>query len=153
LLAGWGSRVGAQLIDGLIVFVIATILMAPLGLLGALSADDASAGEVLALLGALLAAMAVVLLVALLYAPLLMARTNGQTLGRMAVGIRVVRAKGQPMTLAYAAYREVVVKGGIWFVSTVTFGLLWVVDVVWPLWDEENRALHDFLTDTRTVRA
>ena len=30
---------------------------------------------------------------ALLYAPWMMARTNGQTLGRMAVGIRVVRAR------------------------------------------------------------
>jgi hypothetical protein len=24
--------------------------------------------------------------------------------------------------------------------------------VLWPLWDDENRALHDFVVDTRTVK-
>ena len=42
-----------------------------------------------------------------LYAPALMARTNGQTLGRMVTGIRVVRANGEPMTFSYAMLREV----------------------------------------------
>ncbi len=49
-------------------------------------------------------------IVALIYAPLLMARTNGQTLGRMAVGIRVVRNNGGPMTFGFAMLREVAVK-------------------------------------------
>ena len=49
-------------------------------------------------------------IVALLYAPLMMARTNGKTLGRMAVGIRVVRANGEPMTFGWAMLREVAVK-------------------------------------------
>jgi uncharacterized RDD family membrane protein YckC len=91
-------------------------------------------------------------IVALAYAPVLMARTNGKTLGRMATGIRVVRANGQPMTLAWAALREVAVKALlVGIVSSVTFGLGYLLDVLWPLWDDENRALHDFVVDTRTV--
>ena len=39
-----------------------------------------------------------------------MARTNGKTLGRMATGIRVIRADGQPMTFGFAMLREVLVK-------------------------------------------
>ena len=39
-----------------------------------------------------------------------MARTNGKTLGRMAMGIRVVRASGEPVTFGYAMLREVAVK-------------------------------------------
>ena len=32
-----------------------------------------------------------------------------------------------------------------------TVGVDTLVDVLWPLWDEENRALHDFVVDTRTI--
>ena len=84
----------------------------------------------------------------------MMARTNGQTLGRMVVGIRVVRAKGQPMTFGWAMLREVAVKALLFGIaSSLTFGLASLLDVLWPLWDEENRALHDFIVDTRVIRA
>jgi uncharacterized RDD family membrane protein YckC len=83
----------------------------------------------------------------------MMARTNGKTLGRMAMGIRVVRANGRPMTFAWAMLREVVVKALLFGIAaSLTFGLASLADVLWPLWDEENRALHDFVVDTRTVR-
>jgi hypothetical protein len=36
--------------------------------------------------------------------------------------------------------------------NSVTFGLAGLLDVLWPLWDDENRALHDFVVDTRTVK-
>jgi uncharacterized RDD family membrane protein YckC len=83
-----------------------------------------------------------------------MAKTNGKTLGRMAVGNRVVRANGQPMTLGWAMLREVAVK---WLLfnavgGSITFGLAGLIDVLWPLWDDENRALHDFIVDTRTIK-
>ena len=91
-----------------------------------------------------------VAIVALLYAPLMMARTNGKTLGRMALGIRVVRANGEPMTFGWAMLREVAVKALLFgFVGSITFGLASLADVLWPLWDDENRALHDFIVDTR----
>jgi hypothetical protein len=35
--------------------------------------------------------------------------------------------------------------------NSVTFGLASLLDVLWPLWDEENRALHDYVSQTRTV--
>jgi uncharacterized RDD family membrane protein YckC len=82
-----------------------------------------------------------------------MARTNGKTLGRMAVGNRVIRASGEPMTFVWAMLREVAVKALLFgFVSSFTFGLASLLDVLWPLWDDENRALHDFIVDTRTVK-
>ena len=36
--------------------------------------------------------------------------------------------------------------------GTLTGGLANLADVLWPLWDEENRALHDFVVDTRTIK-
>ena len=36
--------------------------------------------------------------------------------------------------------------------SSLTAGLASLADVLWPLWDEENRALHDLIVDTRVVK-
>ena len=93
-------------------------------------------------------------IVTFLYAPVMMARTNGKTLGRMAIGIRVVRAngragdvrlrdaargRGQGAALRHRAARS-------------PFGLVDLLDVLWPLWDDENRALHDFVVNSRVVQ-
>jgi uncharacterized RDD family membrane protein YckC len=150
-LAGWWSRVGAALIDGLIVGVVAALIMVPLGI-GAASTDSDTGAA--AFIGAAILSIGVFAIVALLYAPLMMSRTNGQTVGRMAVGIRVVRAKGEPMTFGFAALREILVKAILFgAVGQITFGLAGLIDVLWPLWDEENRALHDMIVNTRVVRA
>jgi uncharacterized RDD family membrane protein YckC len=153
VLAGWWSRVGAALIDFTIVGIggvlLAIALMAPAG---ALWFADENVGIVAVVVGLLLTVVCVSL-VALFYAPALMARTNGKTLGRMATGIRVVRASGQPISFGFALLREVVVKVLLFgFAATLTGGLSTLADVLWPLWDEENRALHDFVVDTRSVR-
>ena len=78
---------------------------------------------------------------------------NGETWGKQLIGIRVVRNSGQPMDFWTAALREVVVKGLlVGFASTIIPFLPWLLDNCWPLWDDENRALHDFIVDTRVVR-
>jgi uncharacterized RDD family membrane protein YckC len=154
VLAGWWSRVGAQLIDGMILAVGGLILLiaitAPFSL--GFFADE-NVGVVSIIVG-LLFAILCVSIVALLYAPAMMARTNGQTLGRMALGIRVVRANGRQMTFGFAMLREVAVKALLFGIAgSLTFGLANLADVLWPLWDEENRALHDFVVDTRVIQA
>ena len=69
-----------------------------------------------------------------------MARTNGKTLGRMAMNIRVVRTSGEPVTFGFAMLREVAVKSiGFGIAGSFTFGLAPLLDYLWPLWDEENR--------------
>ena len=110
VLSGWWRRVGAALLDGLIVGTGAVVLLvaitAPFSI-GFFASDGV--GTVSVIVG-LLFAILCVSIVALLYAPAMMARTNGKTLGRMAAGIRVVRANGQPMTFGFALLREVVIK-------------------------------------------
>jgi len=150
VLSGWWRRVGAQLIDGTIIFVGALII---LGILGALGLSVDSNGGAVALIVAALIAVFAITVVAFLYAPILMSRTNGQTLGRMALGIRVIRADGGPMTFWFAMLREVVVKALlVGVISSATFGLASLLDALWPLWDEENRALHDLVVNTRVIR-
>jgi uncharacterized RDD family membrane protein YckC len=152
VLSGWWRRAGAACLDAIVVCGIALVLLvaitAPFSI--GFFAND-TVGVVAVLVGALLAVCCVAV-VSFLYAPFLMARTNGKTLGRMAVGIRVVRANGQPMTFWFAMLREVVIKALLFgFVSSFTFGIASLLDVLWPLWDEENRALHDFIVNTRVI--
>ncbi len=153
VLATWLSRVGAQLIDGLIIFVAALIPFLPISAaigIGAASNSNTGLG---AAIGVAVLWIACIAVMALLYAPVLMARTNGKTVGRMVMNIRVVRTSGEPITFGFALLREVVVKAiGVSLVGTFTFGLAGLLDSLWPLWDEENRALHDFVVSTRVVQ-
>ena len=148
VLAGWWRRVGAAVIDGILIFGIGSILAFAVGT-SLFSADQSG------LTGMVVGLLTFVFFVgigSLVYAPVMMGRTNGRTLGRMATGIRVVRADHQPITIGFAALREVAVKWLlVGIISALTIGLVWLVDVLWPLWDDENRALHDFVVNTRTV--
>jgi uncharacterized RDD family membrane protein YckC len=147
-LAGWWSRVGATLLDGLILFipVVALTFIA----IAAFAGNDA-AGWVVVILGALAYVVA-----AIFYAPVLMARggrNNGQTFGKQIVGIQVVRDSGEPFGLGYGFLREIVVKNllfqgvGSFFLSIPT-----LLDWLWPLWDDQNRCLHDMVVSTHVVR-
>ena len=79
---------------------------------------------------------------------------NGQSFGKQVVGIRVIREDGQPFTFATAALREFVIRYLLFnLAGSITFGIAGLLDVLWPLWDDGNRALHDMLASTRVVRA
>jgi uncharacterized RDD family membrane protein YckC len=149
-LASWGSRVVAQIVDGIIIAIGAVIVFALLAALGlTVDTDGGAAAFIVTAFFAVIAFS----IVALLYAPVLMSRTNGQTLGRMVVNIRVIRADGGPMTFWFAALREIIVKSLlVGVIASATFGLAWLLDILWPLWDEENRALHDFVVNTRSIK-
>ena len=153
VLSGWWPRVGAALIDWVIIGVGAVILLVALTApfsIGFFANDDVG---VVSLIVGFMIAVVCVSIVALLYAPAMMARTDGQTLGRMALGIRVVRANGKPMDFGFAMLREVAVKALLFGIAGgLTGGLAQLADCLWPLWDEENRALHDMIVDTRVIK-
>jgi uncharacterized RDD family membrane protein YckC len=144
--ASWGSRVGASLLDTVFVLI-------PFGIAVPLLVSGTDVGSVLR--GILL--FLLYLAVSALYAPLLGARQgarNGQTLGRQIVGIRVVRDNGRPMDIPYGLLRELIVKGILFFGFGSAFLLIpALLDVLWPIWDDENRALHDMLVGTHVVKA
>jgi uncharacterized RDD family membrane protein YckC len=152
-LASWLSRVGAQLIDGAIIVAGSLVLFLPVGAaLGVGVLTDSHTGLLAAIVAFIFWGLCIAV-VAFFYAPFMMARTNGKTLGRMAMNIRVVRTSGAPITFGFALVREIVVKIIVfWLAGTFTFGLAGLLDHLWPLWDEENRALHDFMVNTRVVQ-
>lgn len=154
-LASWGSRVAAALIDALIVGLFAVVLLAALGI-GLVGASDDETGVVAWIVAAVLTVLAFAI-VWLLYAPLLMIRSgarNGQTVGKQLLGIRVARDSGEAYGFWPAVLREVVVKNlAVGIASAVIPVLPWLLDVMWPLWDDENRTLHDMAVSTHVYRA
>jgi uncharacterized RDD family membrane protein YckC len=150
-LASWGSRVGATLLDGLVLSIVALALLAP-GIALIIANNGGAAGIILAVLG-FLAAVAV----GLLYAAFFMqrdGRRNGQTLGKQWVGIRVIRVDGQPYGWGGGLLREIAIKQLLFgFVGSLFLSIPTLLDWLWPLWDDENRALHDMLASSRVVRA
>jgi uncharacterized RDD family membrane protein YckC len=79
---------------------------------------------------------------------------NGQTWGKQALGIRVIRDGGEPMSFGWATLREIVVKGfAVGIASSIIPIIPWFLDFFWPLWDDENRALHDMIVSTHVVHA
>jgi uncharacterized RDD family membrane protein YckC len=141
--------VGAQILDGL-------ILTIPVIAIVVLVVIVAAGSEVGAVVTGLVASLAYFIAV-LLYAPVLMKRPgaqNGQTWGKQILGIRVVRDSGQPVDFGYAMLREVVVKYLLFnFVGGFFFSIPTIVNYLWPLWDDENRCLHDMIVSSHVVRA
>ncbi|MEV4422673.1 RDD family protein [Patulibacter sp. NPDC049589] len=90
----------------------------------------------------ILAAYAVVVV----YAPVLLSRPgphNGQTLGKQALGLRVVRDDGGPITLGRAIVREPV---GTLLLAFVPFYSL--IDALMVPIDRRHRSLHDMIAST-----
>jgi uncharacterized RDD family membrane protein YckC len=125
-LAGWWQRVGATILDGIIVWVPARII-------------EAASGRVLYSLFLVFAT--------LIYTSVLLV-TRGQTIGMMAVGTKCVTERSG----SYLTYGPAVGRWAITEVLAVTIigGLL---DVLWPLWDGNNQTLHDKVVHTLVVRA
>ena len=148
-LASWGSRVAATLLDGLILLVPVIVLTV---LVTAVILAGSSVG------GILLAAISfgAYLLALLFYAPVLMARSgssNGQTWGKQILGITVVRDSGQPIDFGFAFLRAFVVQGLIIYgLGSFLAFIPTLLDYLWPLWDGQNRCLHDMIVSTHVVR-
>lgn len=148
--ASWISRVGAALIDWLVLFAGTLVLMMVFTLLlsSGLGANGVLAGLMITWL--------LILIVQMAYAPTLMARGmpyNGQTLGKQLLGLRVCRTDGRPMWFWFGVLRNVVVAGLLFgFVGSLFFGIPLILDLLWPLWDSKRRCLHDIVVSTVVTR-
>ena len=139
-LAEWWPRVGATLLDGVLITVMSIVAAIVAAWRGALPSDTVGRCGLLGWF-----------LIGSVYVAGTMARNgehNGQTLGKQAAGIRVVRDDGRPIRLGFAALREVLLK---YIVGVLVFGIGWIIDSLWPLGDKENRAIHDMIVQSHVV--
>jgi len=155
--ASWWTRAGAYLIDGLVIGIPAVIVSIVLGVGFVGAAASESSGGIVALILAALGFIAILVVVSLIYAPLTMMRSgehNGQTWGKQLLDCRVVRADGQPMDFWWSVLRQVIVQNFLfWGVGQFFLGIPTLLNYLWPLWDDQDRCLHDMVCDTRVIRA
>jgi uncharacterized RDD family membrane protein YckC len=166
-LAGYGRRVGAYLIDGLIQLVLVMVLAGWLyvralgshfdefsralesgGSLPSFSVADVN-------WGALVAFVVVAAAIQFGYQVFFLSRT-GATPGKQAVGISVrLRERPGVPSVGTAARRAAlqVVLGLFGFAPGISYvtGLAAVLDLLWPAWDDKRQALHDKLAATNVV--
>jgi uncharacterized RDD family membrane protein YckC len=139
--AGRGQRLLAAIIDGIITGAIGWIIATPFVGVGAMYGTKH--------LGARLGANLITTIVAIVYYALQHGKW-GQTLGKRALGIRVVLADGGGPIAYGAAFGRVVFTYAI---SLVTCGIGGIVDAAWILGDQRRQALHDKVVRTVVVRA
>jgi uncharacterized RDD family membrane protein YckC len=138
-LAEWWPRVGATLLDAVLISVMSLVLALVVAAAG--GSDDTAGG--VWWIGWLVLGSA--------YVAGTMSRTgvhNGQTIGKQAASVRVVRDDGRPIRLGFAVLREVLLK---YIIANLVLGIGWIVDSLWPLGDKENRAIHDMIVKTHVV--
>lgn len=161
VLATWGSRLLAYLIDGFIFGFVAWLTMLPVGVALGLTVSE-SAGyfaqvvplpESIADPTPFYVALAVQAMIPGVALSIALIRMQGQTPGKRSVGIRVVRADGQPLDAQTAFRRELGVKTILLgLIALLTLLIGWLLNYLWPLWDREHRAGHDALVGTRVVQ-
>lgn len=149
-LASWGSRLGGTIIDAILLLIpMALIFFATIApLLRDADIDDEGniTGISSADAGTIALAAVLAFIVFALYKPMFEGH-NGQTLGKMMVHIRVVRAEdGSRIGYGKAFFR--------WFMSTLigAVGPLNLINYLWPLWDDDNQTLHDKAAKTVVVK-
>lgn len=151
--AGWWIRVGAQLIDGLIVTALAIVP----GVAGAVIAfsdleidpvTDEIVGTVDAI-GVLLLVLTVVLVIVFdVWNRGARVGSKGQSLGKQVLGVRTVAAD----TGAYLGTGKGLLR---WLVAAALSMVSFVglIDVLWPLWDDRKQTLHDKIINSVSLRA
>ncbi len=131
--AGFWTRFGAIFIDGMITGVIT--LPANFGVQAMFRNFDSSNVPVIVLL------YLVQFIVPAAYYILLHGK-NGQTLGKKALGIKVVMSDGTDITYGRATGR---------YFAEILSGLILNVGYLMAAFDEEKRALHDHICNTRVI--
>ena len=121
-LATIGSRALALMLDGFVLGLIASVLFSWARFLGG----------------------GVGIVVGLAYYWYFFSQHDGQTLGKMALGIRVIKLDGTPLTgvegmIRYLGY----------YINSFVFSVGWI----WALFDSRQQGFHDKLVNTVVVRA
>ncbi|HBI04534.1 MAG TPA: RDD family protein [Paenibacillaceae bacterium] len=144
--AGFWIRLGAAILDGIIVGIPLAILLTLLGGGGSVEEMIQSNGVVdPAQLQQYLTANGIISLISLLYGLLLPTLWNGYTLGKRIVGIHIVKANGDKVSFGTMLMRNIV--GGI-----VELIALWgLVSLIMIIARKDKRTLHDLVAGTQVT--
>jgi uncharacterized RDD family membrane protein YckC len=131
--AGFWIRAGAKVLDGIILWV-AIFSLDMITIMVVMRSSPRAAGFV---------NMAINLIVGISYAVYFNGRF-GATPGKMALKLKIVRPDGEAITYGRAVGR---------YFAEMLSSLTFFVGYMMAGWDEEKRALHDRVADTRVIQA
>jgi uncharacterized RDD family membrane protein YckC len=135
-LSGFWQRAGAYMLDYLIQLVAMYAIFIPVGIVAAMTAKDADPSLWVLLI------YPIGFAVVIAYEALMLSMKNGQTVGKMALRIRVVRPDGSPISKGQAWGRSVM---------RLVLGCLIIVDYLVFFFTDERTTLHDITAKTRVV--
>jgi len=140
--AGFWKRFAAYLIDYFVLLIPSWIVGAILGVgigagLGAAGGGDTAAGVIAQVVSGLAG-----LVIALAYYGWFHASAGGATLGKMAIGIKVVRGNGERLTLGRSIGR---------YFATILSSLTLLIGYLMAAFTDRKQALHDLICDTVVV--
>ncbi len=152
--ATWGIRVGGYLIDTVIFLVVLVVLLLVfrhshtldvrmMARRGTGRRHNISAVPFL-ITGVLYVA----------YGTVLCGSPRGQTVGMMAVGVRAVRDETLGVLGYGRALARAVVESVFRLIELLFFvlGLIWLLDMLFPLWDGKRQTLHDKVAGSVVLR-
>lgn len=169
-LAGWGMRLLARILDGIVLGILGSIVLLVVApdltnnltawfeqIVADIEAGSSAMTEMPAALQQDILRGGTVSAVVFLIYEVLMLRFVGATLGKLATGLRV-RLRDQPGPLPWGA---AAIRGLIWQGPNLVGGtgalgtlasLFTIVNGLWPLWDRNRQALHDKAAKTNVVK-
>jgi uncharacterized RDD family membrane protein YckC len=157
--APWGRRFGAWIIDSIITGIPTSVyifskMMREFAAAGIFESSAPPTPDDISritnrVMDDLLLIGLISTLIAAVYFVLLHGAT-GRTLGKMAVGIKVIKDDGSKCDFAAAFRRAVVypIGGGVPWIG----GIVTLLNGLWPLWDDKHQSLGDKLAGTYVVR-
>jgi len=146
---GFWIRFVARLIDGILLGIVNAIIRIPIFLmLGVSSSFGTGLGRVgggaialPAIMGALGLSIVISLAIGVIY-EVYFVSTRGATLGKLALGLKIVRADGGPVSAGLAL--------GRYFAQWLS-GAILLIGYIMAGFDAEKRALHDHICQTRVI--
>ena len=140
-LADYGQRVIAYLIDWAISVVLIIVVVILSAILGAIS-------DALGLLVVVVGYLGV--FAYQIWNLAYLQGTNGQTLGKMAQGISLVKEETlQPIGIGMVIVRYLVAGA----LAGVTCGIYGLLDILWPLWDPKRQRLTDKILKNVVIKS
>ncbi len=137
--AGFWIRFGASIIDGIITGVVNVMINIGFGAMAAVvsSSGDSKNAIIFSAISTLLS-----LCIAIGYETFFTGKW-GATIGKMACGLKVVTPEGDKVTYSRAFGR---------YFAKIVSSLILLIGYIMAAFDDEKRALHDRICDTRVVR-
>jgi len=147
---GFWIRFAARCIDAILVGIVSSIIRIPLmavfgiSAIGMVTSGDPSQliGAIPGLVGLAMLSACINFVIAAGYETYMVA-TKGATLGKMALGLKVIRVDGGPLNMQQALGRSL---------ATILSGLILFIGYIIAAFDDQKRALHDRLCDTLVIK-